>query len=68
MANQKLVAVHAFPFLHVVEQLSYSTKQTCNFLPKVTSLVNFDYFSSQAWFFGFICRHFLKRFIKKRSL
>ena len=58
MADQKLAAIHDVSFL--VEQLSYWILELTNLqlLDKVRSLVHFDYFSSQAWFFCIICRCF----------
>ena len=51
MCDQKLVAIHDVSFL--VEQLSYLTLQV---LDKVSDLVHFDYFLSQAWLFCIISR------------
>ena len=57
MADQNLVAIHDVSFL--VVQLSYYIELiNLQLLNKVSFLVHFDYFSSQAWFFCIFCRRF----------
>ena len=59
MADQKLVAINDVSFL--VVQYNYSTRANkLQLLDKVCSLVHFDYFSSQAWFFCIVSRRFQK--------
>ena len=57
MADQKLIAIHHVSFL--VEQFLLDLTNL-RLLDKVCSWVHFDYFSSRAWFFCIICRHFQK--------
>ena len=58
MAGQKLVAIHHIAFL--VEQLSILDLTNLQLLGEVSSLVDFDYFSSQVRSFSIICRRFAK--------